>query len=168
MEDHLEIAAQFAPGAPVQGGHVAAEHFDRTALRDGQFEELVQRGGLARARLADDAQRVAFAEFEADAVHGAHFADLAAEHHALRELERLDQVLDAYYHWRVGVEVHAGHCGGHPVDLGCAATDDLIGADARGGVFTSDGDQLRLGGPALRDDQWAAGRERAALRQGGQ
>ena len=43
----------------------------------------MQRRGFARARLADDAQRAALLQLEADAVDRPHLAHLAAQHDAL-------------------------------------------------------------------------------------
>ena len=74
---------------------VGAEHLDRARLRGRQLHDLVQRGRLARPGFTDDAQRAALLQLEADAVDGAHLADLPAEHHPLGQLVCLDQVPDA-------------------------------------------------------------------------
>ena len=52
----------------------------------------MQRRRLARAGLADDAQGPALPQFEADAVDSPHFADRAAQHHALGQSVGLDQI----------------------------------------------------------------------------
>ena len=92
--------------AAVQRRDVGAEHLDRTRLRGGQLQDLVQRRRLARPGFADDAQRAALLQFEADAVDRTHLADLAAKHHALGQLVGLDQVPDAQHDGCVG-----GGCG---------------------------------------------------------
>ncbi len=132
LEHHLQIAAQRSPAASVQRRDVGAEHFDGTRLRRGQVQDLVQRGRLARARFADDAQRAALLQFEADAVDRPHLADLAAEHHALGQRVGLDQVADAQHDGFVDAGVGGPRrCGGHAVDLGRAATRDVVGAGCR-------------------------------------
>ncbi len=98
LEDHLQVATQRPPAAPVQRRDVVAEHLDGTTLRGNQFQDLMQRRGLARTRLADDAERPPLFQFEADPVDGPYLADLAAEHDALGELERLRQIRDAQHH----------------------------------------------------------------------
>ena len=103
LEHHLQVAAQRAPGTPVQRRDVGAEHLDRTGLRRGQLQDLVQRRGLARAGFADDAERAALLQLEADAVDGAHLADLPAQHHALGQLVGLHQIAHPQHHRRVGV-----------------------------------------------------------------
>ena len=88
--------------ARVQRRDVGAEHLDRTGLRRSQFEDLVQRGRLARAGFADDAERAALPQLEADAVDRPHLADLAAEHHTLGQRVGLHQVPHPQHHRRVG------------------------------------------------------------------
>ena len=92
LEHHLQVAAQLAAPVPVQGGDVGAEHLDRTRLRGGQLQHLVQGGRFARPGFADDGQRATLLQFEADAVDRAHLADLPAEHHTLGQLVGLDQI----------------------------------------------------------------------------
>ena len=128
----------------------------------------MQRGRLARPGFADDGQRAALLQLEADAVDRAHLADLPAEDHALGQLVRLDQVLSAQHHGRVEVVCCGGRFGGHAVDLRGAAAGDLVRADAGGPVVGPDLEQVRLGGAAVVDGKWAARGERAAGRQRGQ
>ena len=94
----------------------------------------MQRGRLARSRFADDAQRAALLQFEADAVDRAHLADLPAEDHALGELVGLDQIPDSQHDGCVGSGLRVGWGGGHAVDLGGAAAGDLFGSNAGGPV----------------------------------
>ena len=63
----------------------------------------MQCGGLARPGFADDAQRAALSQLEADAVDRAHLADLAAEHHALGQLVGLDQIADPQHDGCFGI-----------------------------------------------------------------
>ena len=133
----------------------------------GQLQDLVQRGRLARSGFADDAQRAALLQFEADAVDRTHLADLPAEHHTLGQLVGLDQIPDSQHDGWVGGRVGGGRLGGHAVDLGGAAAGDLVGSDARRAVVGPDLEQLRFGGAAVVDGQRAARRERAAGRQRG-
>ena len=51
----------------------------RAGLRLHEVQDLHDRGGLAAARLADQPQRFALADVEADAVHGVHRADPPAQ-----------------------------------------------------------------------------------------
>src|SRR3546814_10732760 len=67
--------------------HLAAGRLD-------QPEDAASRRGLAAAGLADDPERFAGLEFEADAVDGIDPVDLASEHAAL-DRKVLRQVLDA-------------------------------------------------------------------------
>ena len=133
------------------------------ACGGGEFEDLVQRRRLARPGLPDDPQRLAPVQFEADAVDGANFADVPTEHHTLGQPVGLHQITYPHHDF-VGRRGRLGavRCGRNPVDVGRAAPDDLLGADARGGVVGGDGHQRRFVGPARVDDQRAARRERAA------
>ncbi len=94
LEDHLQVGAQAPPGAAVERRDVGAEHLDRTRLRRGEFQNLVQRGRFARSRFTDDAQRATLAQFEADTVDGPHLADLTAQQHTFRQGIGLDQIAD--------------------------------------------------------------------------
>ena len=115
----------------VQRGDVGTEHLDRTRLRGGQLQDLVQGRRLARPGFADDAQRAALLQLEADPVDRAHLADPAAKHHALGQRVGLDQIAHPQHHRRVGRGFGGGRFGGDAVDVGGAAARDLIGADAR-------------------------------------
>ena len=135
-------------------------------LRGGQIQDLVQRRGLARTGFADDAERAALLQFEADPVDGAHLADLAAEHHALGELVGLRQIRDAQHHRRVGVgrappaarwrrRRSRPRSGQPPRRCGC------MPPVWSGATRT----QRRFGGAAVVDRERATRRERAARRQ---
>jgi len=98
----------------------------------------------------------------------AHLADLAAQHHALGQLVRLDQVGDPDDDGRVGVGVDRDRFGGDAVDLGGSSPGHVIGADARRRVIGTDFDERWFRGAALVDHQRAARRERAPGWQRGQ
>ena len=76
---------------------VAAEHDDLPCRRRDEVEDLQQRGGLAAAGLADEAERLALADVEVDPVDGVDGADPALEHRALHQREVPSQSVEAQH-----------------------------------------------------------------------
>ncbi len=76
LEDHLHVAAERAQSALLQVRDVVALEGDLPAGRLDQPGDQAAGGGLAAARLAHQAQRLALAHVEADAVDGLDRADL--------------------------------------------------------------------------------------------
>ena len=150
----------------IQRRDVGTEHLDGTRLRRGQVQDLVQRRRLARPRLADDAQRAALLEFEADAVDRPHLTDGAAKHHTLGQFVCLDQVADPQHDRRVGCRlVRGGRRGGDTVDVrGTAAR-----RRARFGCMRRDGSgrPATNSGSAVRQSSMASGQRGANGHPGG-
>src|SRR5690606_925763 len=59
LEDHLELAADGAHGAAAQGEEIAAGKANGPGIRLDQPHDEAREGGLAAARCADNAQRLA-------------------------------------------------------------------------------------------------------------
>ena len=68
LKDHLHAAAQWPAGALVERGDVGAVEHDRPRGRRDQTEQRAAERGLAGAGLADDADGLALADGEIDAV----------------------------------------------------------------------------------------------------
>ena len=109
LEDHLHPLALLAQAAALEVGEVAA--LVQHAARGGpdELQDGAAGGALAAAALAHEAERLAAAHVEGEAVHRVHGADLALEHDPAGDGEVDAQVLDA--HERVAAEgggaVHA-------------------------------------------------------------
>ncbi len=91
LEDHLDVAADRLEGPAGQPGDVLALEQDGAGRRALQAAEQLRDRRLAAARLPDDAEGLAPAEGEVDAVDGLHRADLLPEQDALGEGVVLDQ-----------------------------------------------------------------------------
>src|SRR5262249_6864085 len=73
LEDDLHLPAQWPHGARAKAIDAAAEIGDGALARDqAEYGEAERR--LARARFPDDTERLALADADCDAVHGAHMA----------------------------------------------------------------------------------------------
>jgi hypothetical protein len=93
LEDHLQTAALLAQLALGHRGEVEAVEPHPSRRRRDQPEDRQRRRGLARPRLADQAERLARAQREADVVYRAHRADRPAQQ--LRPDREVDpEVLD--------------------------------------------------------------------------
>ena len=79
LEDHLDVTAQRAHLPRPQLRDVPALEVDRAARRVLEAGDDPAHGRLAAARLADDAEGLALAHLEVDAVDGLHGADLALQ-----------------------------------------------------------------------------------------
>ena len=122
----------------------------------------MQRGGLSRAGLADDAQRPALRHVEADAVDRADLADLPAEDHAFGQPVGLRQVANPNDDVGSGIVVNVRGIGRDAVNLRRAAPGHLITAEARRRMVRGDHGQGGLGPAALIDGQRTPWRERAS------
>ena len=70
LENHLHLFAQIADAGSARGPDLAAIQRDAALVRRDQIHDQPCRGGLAAARLADDAQRFARADREGQVVDG--------------------------------------------------------------------------------------------------
>ena len=93
LEDDLHPAAERLELRSRQRRDVGAVEQDPAAGRLDQPQERAPDGRLATARLADEAERLAATDREADVVDRLHVADLAAQD-AAHQREELAQVLD--------------------------------------------------------------------------
>ena len=82
LEDDLHLLAQRTHLATLKGLDVAAKIEDRT-FRGGEPQESKTESGLAGTRLADDAERLAGAHPDVDAVHRLDISDGASQQAAL-------------------------------------------------------------------------------------
>ena len=93
LEDHLHLAPQRQQRAPVRVWRCRTPSIDdRAAGRLEQPRDQARGRGLAAARLADEAERLALVDVERDAVDGLHGADLLLEDDPLADREVLDEV----------------------------------------------------------------------------
>ena len=74
LEDHLHLAAHGGECRAVERSDVDAVDHDRAARHRHQPHDRLAERGLAAARFADQPQRLADGEIEADAAHRAHHA----------------------------------------------------------------------------------------------
>src|SRR5262249_30058643 len=88
LEDHLDAAPERAEAPPGQRRDVPALEEDPPFRRLGQTQEGAGRCRLAAARLADEGDRLAGIDVEADAVDRVHGVPVA--------LEPLDELLDLH------------------------------------------------------------------------
>src|SRR5438552_4781161 len=79
LEDDLHLLAERAQRSLIERGDVLALERDLTGGRLDQAEDRAARGGLAAARLADEAQRLAGHDVERHVVHRVHTRHLARE-----------------------------------------------------------------------------------------
>ena len=119
-------------------------------------EDLVQRGRLARAGLADDAERLAAVQVEADTVDGSDPRRPAAEHDALWSARRSSPDRAPRPPPDRGA-TGARHHRRHTVDVGGAAAVHLVAADERPRCARRPPVAGRLGGATVVDRQRAAG-----------
>ena len=77
LEDHLDVLAHRAEARFGHGGDVLAVEQQLAAIDADELQQAFADGGLARAGLAHDAQRLAAPHAEADAVHRVHLAPVA-------------------------------------------------------------------------------------------
>jgi hypothetical protein len=80
LEDHLHLAAHLAEFLALQVHQVHAFEFHRAGGRAVQLQDRPTGGGLATARLANQAQGLTALDIEADTIHRAHRAHLALDH----------------------------------------------------------------------------------------
>ena len=93
LEDHLHPLAEGHHADRVEVGHVFAVHVDPPLGRLQQLEHGASDRGLAAARLADEAQRLAAPDVERHPVHRPHLAGDPRED-ALSDREELPQPAD--------------------------------------------------------------------------
>src|SRR5216110_546532 len=93
LEDDLHLFAQRTQRALVERRDVLRPEPDLARRRLDQPEDRATRGGLAAARLADEAERLARQDLERHVVDGVHARDLAREE-AAADREVLLEVLD--------------------------------------------------------------------------
>ncbi len=82
LENHLEIPARVAQGGAFQSGEVAPAEHDLPGGRRDQLEDRAPERGFAAAGFADQAEHLAFAQGQVDAVHRLDRADLLLEQEA--------------------------------------------------------------------------------------
>jgi len=107
------------PGCPgaatavgfVRGGHVLPEQPDPARLWRCQLQDLHQRGRLAAAGFADQAEGFVLGDVEADPVHRVHGAHGAAEDRALGHRVVPDQVRDLQHRFPPAMPGWCGWCG---------------------------------------------------------
>ena len=171
LEDDAHVAAQRAARGGVELAGVATEHDDAPRVGGGQLEDLQQRRRLAAARLADEPERLALADVEADPVDGVHGPDAALEDRALvqREaaLECVDLEHDGALVARHGRERRRSDDRHGEDALGRQPVAGDVGAAVTGGTLAAapDRGQRRLDLATELHRQRAARRERAARRQ---
>src|SRR5919108_577142 len=112
LEDHHHLAPDRAELCTRQLRDVAPVEDDPAAGRVEQAHHAAGHRRLAAARLADDAERLALADGEGDAVDSLHRADLLLEDDPARNREVLLQVLD-------DEELGAVCAGGRRLRVGC-------------------------------------------------
>ena len=74
LEDHLDLAARLGAELGAVGRQDLALEHDAAAVERCQSDHAATHGRLARARLADDAQRLSAAQLEVEPVAGVHLA----------------------------------------------------------------------------------------------
>ena len=96
----------------------------RAAHRPREIEDLHDRGRLAAARFADQPERLALADVEADAVDGAHAPDAPPQHRALHQRIALHEAADLEHRarWSRGTAI-VGAC---QADAGAGNTSRLV------------------------------------------
>src|SRR6266567_7642067 len=94
LEDDLQRASPRAQALRVECEKVFALELDRSRGRLDQTQDQPAGGRLPATRLADQRQRLAFADLEVDAVDGTHGPALAPED-AVAQREMLDELPDA-------------------------------------------------------------------------
>ncbi len=97
LEDHLHLPPKRLELSPPQPDDLAPVEAHRARGRLEKLEDGAAQGGLPAAGFADQAERLALGDVEADPVHGAHAADLVVEDDPDLDREVLDEVahLDA-------------------------------------------------------------------------
>ena len=94
LEDDLHVPAQPAQRVLVEVGDLLALEAHRARGRVHQAQHQPAGGRLAAAGFADQRQRLAAGDLEADVVDGAHQADQLAADQAAADREMLDQAVD--------------------------------------------------------------------------
>src|SRR5205814_4637225 len=82
LEDHLHLPADSLELPPARAGDVLAAEADRARRRLDEPHERPDQGGLAAARLADDAERFALVQLKRHVVDGVHMRHLAVSEQA--------------------------------------------------------------------------------------
>ncbi len=94
LEDDLHVPAQPAQLVLVEVGDLLALEAHRARRRVHQAQDQASGGRLAAAGFADQRQRLAAGDLEADVLDGAHEADHLAADQAAADREMLDQAVD--------------------------------------------------------------------------
>ena len=94
LKDHLQLAPQRSHRSARKAGDLAALEADRARCRLEQLQHGAAKRRLARARLADQPERFAGLDREADPVHGADLVDGAVDQQPPLHGEVLDQIGD--------------------------------------------------------------------------
>ena len=170
LEDDLEVAAQLAAiaGALKLGG-LLPQDGDRALLRHHEVHDLHERGGLARAGLADKRQRLALVDGERGVVDRRHGSLVPADEALALDGEGLHQVLNLKHH-RSLVARDVGPLGQQRLErrvdvrVGKVLVANLVHVVARDQVTLPrlDGQKLGLGLATLVGCHGAARREGAA------
>ncbi len=147
LEDHLHPRAGFAHHVPVHRGQLVALEAHRARCRPGELHDRPAGGALAAPRLADEAERLARADVEADAGHGVDDESGAPD----RKLD--DEVLDPQQH--VVAVAADGPCRSRPLAttssrLTVTSSSGRDPCAARGTRASRPGTSRRRGGRACR------------------
>src|SRR5262249_18907351 len=94
LEHRLDLAAQVPERRVLLGRQLLALEADRAGRRRLELKDRAAKRGLAAARLADDAERLADVEVEGHPADGMHLAGLVADELAALDRVVLDEVLD--------------------------------------------------------------------------
>src|ERR1700761_4543347 len=78
LENKLYVTSQLTFGAAIKLRDVSSIEVDRAGIRRLQPDDRTHHGGLSAAAFADDSQRLAGVQVEADAFDGVDAADQAA------------------------------------------------------------------------------------------
>ncbi len=156
LEDELDVATQCLHVLLGQLEDVAAVELDRTALALDQAQQRAPGGRLAAARFADQRQRLARMQVEAQLFDRMHAARDAAEE-AAAQVEARDQVLHAQDGRLVGshrVLRHGGDRGRVAVDPQQLELGGQVGAAHRAQLRHGRQQGARVGVARLREDRF--------------
>src|SRR4029077_14140991 len=91
LEDHLQLPSDLLQARSAQGGYVLASEPHLTGSGVEQTGDQPNGRALARARLADDAECLAWQYLETALFHRTDRAEVAPQHDATADLKLLDQ-----------------------------------------------------------------------------
>ena len=95
LEDHLHPLAGAAQVFALQADQIDIFEINVAGSGSVKLQDGAPGGGFSTARFAHQANRLAFADGEGDAIYGVHHAHLALEY-ARQDGEMFDQIIDAH------------------------------------------------------------------------